>query len=263
MWCHSANVSMPAIRNTVIAAAATPMSTAAGGSGSVTSTNASLAIGGAHGDGPRAVSRVIPTSDDIIYYSWKIITSDFSSNISVVVARNRPPRVATDEAKPRRGRPKKYGRDSRAVTVTLPEDVLASLHALDADLGRAIVRLVERQGTTGAPALRPAELATYGTHAVIVVTPARALKRLPGVQLVPVGNGRALIALDRPLAIPQLELDVRDALHETEVTIPERTVLKGLADILQQARSSRAVSVNERTIIVLESKRWPRQEKSR
>ena len=44
------------------------------------------------------------------------------------------------------GRPSKYGRPSRAVTVTLPEDVLDGLEAIDADLGRAIVRLAERPG---------------------------------------------------------------------------------------------------------------------
>src|SRR6185436_16436456 len=108
------------------------------------------------------------------------------------------------------GRPPKYGRPSRAVTVTLPEDVLARLSAVDADLGRAIVKLAERNGTPRVSRVRPAELATYGKHAVIIVNPAKALKRLAGVQLVPVGDGRALISLDRPHSIPQLELSVRD-----------------------------------------------------
>src|SRR5262249_50565490 len=54
-------------------------------------------------------------------------------------------RRAMPEAYPRRGRPPKYGRPSRPVTVTLPEDVLSRLHRVDADVGRAIVTLVERQ----------------------------------------------------------------------------------------------------------------------
>src|SRR6185503_19394173 len=85
------------------------------------------------------------------------------------------------------GRPPKYGRPSRAVTVTLPEDVLDGLGAIDADVGRAIVKLTERRGRPRLRAVRPAELATYGNHAVIIVNPARALKRMAGVQLVPVG----------------------------------------------------------------------------
>jgi hypothetical protein len=156
------------------------------------------------------------------------------------------------------GRPKKYGRPSHAVTVTLPEDVLARLRAVDVDLGRAIVALVERHGAARPRTVRPAELATYGNHAVIIVDPAKALKRLPGVQLVPAGNGRALISLDRPHSVPQLELDLRDALESSDVVDGERQTLEAIADILRQTRQSRSVSLKERSIIVLESKRQRR-----
>ncbi len=99
-----------------------------------------------------------------------------------------------------RGRPKKYGRPARAVTVTLPEDILATLSAADTDLGRAIVRLVERRGKALAIARKPAaEIAPYGNRSIIIVPEARALRRLPGVQLVPIGNGRCLIALEPPV----------------------------------------------------------------
>src|SRR5688572_28018168 len=97
-----------------------------------------------------------------------------------------------------RGRPSKYGRPSRAITLTLPEDVLARLGTVDTDLGSAIVKVVERRTIPRASAVKPAEIASYGSHAVIVVTPVNALKRLPGVQLVPIGNGRCLIALEPP-----------------------------------------------------------------
>ena len=43
-----------------------------------------------------------------------------------------------------RGRPSKYGRPARAVTVTLPEDILDRLSAVHTDVGSAIVNLVER-----------------------------------------------------------------------------------------------------------------------
>jgi hypothetical protein len=157
-----------------------------------------------------------------------------------------------------RGRPRKYGRPSHAVTVTLPEDVLARLRAKDADLGRAIVTLVERRGTTRSRNGRPAEVAAYGNHAVIIVNPTRALKRLPGVQLVPAGNGRALISLEHPNSIPRLELDVRDAAGASDISKGERETLEAVADILHDARHSRGVSIKERSIIVLESKRQRR-----
>ena len=157
------------------------------------------------------------------------------------------------------GRPRKYGRPSRAVTITLPEDVLARLGTVEADLGRAIVTLVERNGARRVRAAEPTEIAHYGNHAVIVVTPVKALKRIAGVQLVPIGNGRALIALQHPHSISELELGVRDALERGDVSALERQTLDGLADILRNTRSSRAISLEERTIIVLESKRQRRR----
>ena len=157
------------------------------------------------------------------------------------------------------GRPPKYGRPSRAVTVTLPDDVLDGLGAIDADLGRAIVTLTEQRGNPRARRVGPAELATYGNHAVIIVNPANALKRLAGVQLVPVGDGRALISLEHPHSVPQLELSVLDAIEHGEMSARERQTLEAIADILRQARRSRTVILSERTIIVLESKRQRRR----
>jgi hypothetical protein len=156
------------------------------------------------------------------------------------------------------GRPRKYGRAARAVTITLPEDVLARLATVHADLGRAIVTLAERNRTPQARATRPAEVAAYGNHAVIVVNPAKALRRLPGVQLVPLGNGRALISLEHQYSVAQLELDVRDAIEHPDVKPPERVTLQAISNILRQARRSRQVSVEQRTIIVLERKRQRR-----
>src|SRR4051794_33832986 len=40
----------------------------------------------------------------------------------------------------RRGRPRKFTRPSRRVALTLPEDVIASLQAVDPDLSRAVAR---------------------------------------------------------------------------------------------------------------------------
>ena len=153
------------------------------------------------------------------------------------------------------GRPPKFGRPSRPVTITLPDDVVERLVGIDPDLGRAIVCAVERPSRSRVAARRPAELATYGSHAVIVVTPVDALKRLKGVQLVPIGDGRALISLDQPHAVPTLELDIRDILEHHGVGAGERRTLEAIAGILRRARLSKGLRVSERTIIVLESKR--------
>jgi hypothetical protein len=143
--------------------------------------------------------------------------------------------------------------------MTLPEDVIDRLAAIDNDLGRAIVRLVEDQPRRRRAQLRTAELVPYGAHAVIIVTPVRALSRLAGVELIPVGNGRALISLETPHAIPKLELDIRDALERGEVGARERRTLEEIADILRAARLSRATAVEERTVIVLQAKRARRR----
>jgi hypothetical protein len=150
------------------------------------------------------------------------------------------------------GRPRKYGRAARAVTVTLPEDVLVRLSTVHADLGRAIVAMTERSGTRRARPTRQAEIAEYGNRAVIVVNPARALRRVPGVQLVPLGNGRALISLDDQYSIPRLELDLRDALEQRGLTKMERDLLESIGSILHNARSSGDLVAKPRTIIVLE-----------
>src|SRR5260221_6784061 len=153
------------------------------------------------------------------------------------------------------GRPRKFGRASRAVTVTLPEDVLARLGSIDADLGRAIVASVNRKAPPRARIPPPAELATFGNHAVILVTPIKALKRLAGVELIPIGQNRALIALEGAHQIPRLELDIRDAIERDGSDPVERRALEALADILREARVSRRLTVQERTIIVLASGR--------
>jgi hypothetical protein len=147
------------------------------------------------------------------------------------------------------------------VTVTLPHDVLSRLTAIDTDLGRAIVTTVERASQRRPRAPAAAEVSAYGSHAVILVNPVRALKRLPGVQLIPVGNGRALISLEQPHAVSQLELAARDLIERNEVTEAERRTLGELADILRSARQSHHISVEERTIIVLEPRRRVRRAK--
>ena len=153
------------------------------------------------------------------------------------------------------GRPKKFARPSRPVTVTLPEDTLTRLGTIDDDLGRAIVTAVDGHRASRGRSHKLAEVASYGSHAVIIVTPVKALKRLRGVELVPIGNGRALISLTHPHSIAQVELDIRDLLERGDVSALERRVLEAIAEILRGARASRSISLQERMIIVLETKR--------
>jgi len=147
----------------------------------------------------------------------------------------------------RRGRPRKFSRPARTVTLTLPEDVIARLAAVDPDLGRAVVRLSMSQEP---PATSPVvEVAAFGTRAVILVPPLRRLSDLPGVELVPVADGRVLISLEDPMTEESFELQIRDALEEATLTAQERTVFETLARVLREARAATRVTL--RRILVL------------
>jgi hypothetical protein len=157
---------------------------------------------------------------------------------------------------PRRGRPRKFAGPSRPVTLTLPETVIESLTAVDADLGRAVVRLA--QSSARALAHPPAELAVFGRRAVIVVNPTTTLKRRTGVDLIPLADGRALISFDQARTIAELELLLDDALEDVKLSPEDRRIFESVAEILRSARRSTDVSLLPRSIIVLEAARASR-----
>lgn len=157
---------------------------------------------------------------------------------------------------PRRGRPRKYARPSTSVTVTLPDDVIASLRSLDLDIGRAIVRLATRRSDRR---IHPAaELAVFGRLAVIVVSPTPTLKARAGVDLVPMPDGRALIAFDRATTTAAVELKIADALADKRMSRADRRIFEAIAEILRTARHSKDVTLLQRNIIVLEARRTRR-----
>lgn len=160
---------------------------------------------------------------------------------------------------PRRGRPSKFGRSARAITVTLPEDVITTLMSMNLDLGRAIVQLCEAHASQLSGALPPpVEVSSYGAGALILIAPVGTLKRVPGVELIPLTDGRALISLSEAHSLQTLELDVRDALESDSLPAEERPALSGLADVLRAARQGEHITLRTRTIIVLEPTRRAR-----
>jgi hypothetical protein len=163
------------------------------------------------------------------------------------------PESARLDAAPRRGRPSKFGRTARAITVTLPEDVITTLMSMNLDIGRAIVQLCEAHASQISRALPPpVEVSSYGAGSLILIAPVGTLKRVPGVELIPLTDGRALISLDEPHSLQTLELDVRDALESDGLPADERPALSGLADVLRAARHGQQVALRTRRIIVLE-----------
>ena len=153
----------------------------------------------------------------------------------------------------RRGPPTGFGRPSRAVTLTLPEDVIAALVRIDADLSRAVVRVMQpMMGDVGAKA--PVELSKFGRGAVIIVTPVPAMSRIPGVMLAPLPDGRTLITLRESMTVYEFELGLRDALDgPTRLESWERSIMSSVGEILKKARKTRSIALHQRGIIVLQS----------
>lgn len=153
---------------------------------------------------------------------------------------------------PRRGRPRKFARPSRAVTLTLPEEVIQALAAVDADLSKAVVRVTQPEMVKRAHP--PAELAAFGRKAVIVVNRTRSLEQRTGVVLVPLSDGRALISFDEPMSIAELELSIQDAIDDPLLTPADGLVFQSISRILREARRSPGVTLQQRSIIVIETK---------
>jgi len=153
----------------------------------------------------------------------------------------------------KRGRPRKFGRPARSVALTLPLDVIAALERHDSDLSRAVVELAAKAGPDRAAA-REAELSRYGRRAVIVVSPSRTLRRVRGIELVPLPSGRALISLDQSLTPEAFELRLRDLL-DAGVPEPDRAGVRQVVQVLTDARRSGGVRLQARTSLVLESVR--------
>lgn len=158
-----------------------------------------------------------------------------------------------ERAARRRGRPRKFLSASRPVTLTLPVEVIDALSAVDADLSRAVVRLAQPE--LARRPHPPAELASFGNRAVIVVNPSRTLEKRTGVGLVPLPDGRALITFDRSVTPAALELMIADALEDPALPPADRAIFDGLAGILRTSRRSRAVELRQPSLIVFEGRR--------
>jgi hypothetical protein len=134
------------------------------------------------------------------------------------------------------------------VTISLPEDLLERLRAQHVDLGRAIVELFE----ASAQSEGPVQLAEFGRGALILVPPASALRWLDGIDLIPLSNGRALIALDQPMSASDLELTLQDEVRRERLSAGDRGVLENVIGILHAARTSDSSRLRQRTIIIVE-----------
>jgi len=160
----------------------------------------------------------------------------------------------------RRGRPRKFSKPSRPITLTLPVETLEALAAVDPDISRAIVSITQPGSRQRRAA---AELCAFGRRSIIVVNACRTLERRTGVDLVPLPDGRALISFEDTTSPAALELRIEDALEDPTLTASDRETFEAIYDILKTARRSGDVALLRRNIIVLEGRRSRRPASAR
>ena len=169
-----------------------------------------------------------------------------------------------------RGRPPKYGGPSKIVAVTLPQDVVAELGDIHEDLGWAIVRLVEqrrRQDKTGAvggksarakarPAagvksVASAELVSVGSGQSLIVVNSAVVRAIPGVQLIPLSETEAFLALEPGRGLADLEVTVLDHIERLRAGSRDRVVAMDLLSKLRRWRRDTTLVFHSRAIILI------------
>lgn len=160
----------------------------------------------------------------------------------------------------KRGRPPKFGRPARLLAVTLPDDVVAWLQDINADPAWAIVSLFEQQHRRAAAretAHPDVQLVEIGPRRALIVVQQSAFVAIPGVSVIPLGAGRAFLALEPGKGIAELELAVIDRLEEPDVEESEARILNSLRRHLRDWRQDKSLTFGARSIIVVERTRRP------
>jgi hypothetical protein len=142
------------------------------------------------------------------------------------------------------------------VALTLPEDTIQGLKAIDADLAKAVVALVDRaQGRTTTPIGEwdaPVSLAHVNDSRALIVIDPSIFRDIPGCAVIPLSEGRAFLALDPGGTLADLELAVADMLDEEAGHSGEREALAALRQALREWRHDDSLSFHTRSIVLVE-----------
>ena len=153
----------------------------------------------------------------------------------------------------KRGRPLKFGRPTRPLSVSLPDDVIEWLETLDPDPAWAIVSLFEKarqRHQSAAPRVGAELVQLPGKRALILVAP-DVFDGLAGVSVIRLSDGRGFLALQAGKGYADLELAVVDMIDAVNVS-PERR--QALIEIRKQLRDWRQSGLlfEPRSILVVE-----------
>jgi hypothetical protein len=163
----------------------------------------------------------------------------------------------------KRGRPPKFGRPGKVVAITLPEEVVLGLQKIHADLAWAIVTLFEKAAKPrklSRPSVNDAELIAVGGPRSLIVVPRQLFEdlNLPGVNILPLHDDRAFLALQPGRGMSDLVLAVEDRLAERSLGRREAAALRRLRTQLREWRRDPNLRCETRAIIVLERGRTRR-----
>lgn len=153
------------------------------------------------------------------------------------------------DARRKRGRPQKFGRAAQLISLTLPSDVITWLQAIDEDLAWALVKVFERSTKNRTKQVEIAELVRFPGDAALIVVRPELFASLPGVSLIQIAEGRALLALEHGKGVADLELFVLDRLEDQKLNATEKYALEQLRAMLKGWRQQ-GIRFESRSIIV-------------
>jgi hypothetical protein len=138
----------------------------------------------------------------------------------------------------KKGRPPKFQEPRRPITVTLPENTLAQLAAIDPDRAKAIVKATKVAMPLDKKRHKPVELVeVFPGQSIIVIGPSRYLKKIKWLRLVELAPLRFLLTIPSGTAVDSLELAVIDLLQNLKRHEDwERSVLEALRDLMRNLR---------------------------
>ena len=138
----------------------------------------------------------------------------------------------------KKGRPPKFQEPRRPITVTLPENTLVQLAAIDADRAQAIVKATNAALPLKAKGHKPVELVKVMPGlGIILVGPSRYLQRIKWLRLVEIAPLRFLLTIPSGTAVDSLEIAIIDLLQNLEPHEErEKSILEALRDLMRRLR---------------------------
>jgi len=138
------------------------------------------------------------------------------------------------------------------VALTLPQEVIEILRASHSDLGWAIVKLVEK--TASRRVRQPGadvQLVEVGDGASLIVVNPAFIPNVPAVQMVPLSDHEAFLALEPGRGMADLEVAVLDQLERLKAGTPERRAGERLRQQLRAWRRDSKLTFQARSIILV------------